>query len=122
MSGINRIIVTGNLTRDPELRETGQGVPLCDMRIAIQTQIKEDADVCFVDVTAWEKQAESCNEHLHKGAWILIEGRLHLREWTTRAGEKRSKHSIVAHRVVFLDKGEREGQGPADVEKASEGG
>ena len=107
MSGLNRVICTGNLTRDVELRYTGESVPVCDIRIAIETRVKGEDSACFIDVTAWEKQAESCSKFLRKGSWIAVEGYLKQNEWTTPEGVKRSKICIVAHRVIFLSRGDK---------------
>lgn len=103
MSGVNHITVTGNLTRDPEVKFTPSGIPVCEMRIGISTRVKGGDDSIFVDVEAWEKQAESCGEHLRKGSWILVEGRLKQEQWESD-GQRRSKISIVGHRIVFLDR------------------
>ena len=107
MSGINRVIITGNLTKDPELRHTGDNIPVCDLRIANTTKTRTGEDSCYIDVTAWESQAESCCECLKKGARVIVEGRLKLNEWKSKEGKNRSQIVIIAHRVVFFSLPER---------------
>ena len=68
VSGINRVICTANLTKDPVLRATADGRPVCDMRVAMTTRVRDADDVCYIDVSAWEKQAQSCAEYLSKGS------------------------------------------------------
>ena len=103
MNGYNRVIITGNLVRDPELRYTPQGTAICDMSIAINSGKKDKDETVFVDVAVWEKQAEACNQYLVKGRPVLIEGRLRQEKWTDKeSGQKRSRLSIVADRVQFL--------------------
>ena len=108
MAGYNRIIMVGNLTRDPELRQLPSGQSVCRLGIAANRQYKNrqtgetNQEVCFVDVDVWGPQGESCNTYLQKGRPVLIEGRLKLDTWQDQQGQTRSKHSIVADRVVFL--------------------
>ncbi len=108
MANFNRIIIIGNLTRDPEYSQLPSGQGLCKLGIASNRQYKNKAtgemasEVCFVDVTVWGPQAESCNQYLQKGRPILVEGRLKLDTWKDQEGNPRSKHSITAERVVFL--------------------
>jgi len=105
--GINKVMITGNLTSDPERRTTPDGTPVCDMRVAIPTRTKAGDEACFINVVAWDKQADSCANYLHRGSWVLVEGRLKLNEWQSKQGEKRSKISIVAHKVLFLSVADR---------------
>lgn len=102
MSGLNNVVVSGNLTRDPELRHTKEKVPLCDMRIAINTRNRGADDVLYIDVTAWESQALSCVKCLKKGSHVAVDGRLKLNKWV-KDGDSRQKIVITAHRVIFLD-------------------
>lgn len=108
MASYNRIIMVGNITRDPELRQLPSGQSVCRLGIASNRQIKSSKsdtptqEVCFVDVDVWGAQAESCHKHLQKGRPVLVEGRLKFDTWKTNEGETRSKHSITAERVVFL--------------------
>ncbi len=108
MANYNRIIIIGNLTRDPEYKQQPSGQGLCRLGIASNRQFKNKAtgamtqEVCFVDVAVWGPQAESCSQYLQKGRPVLVEGRLKLDTWKDAEGNNRSKHSIVADRVVFL--------------------
>ena len=108
MASFNRIIMMGNLTRDPEMRQLPSGQGVCRLGLASNRQYrnKQSGDmiqeVCFVDVDVWGAQAESCKQYLSKGRPVLVEGRLKLDTWQTQDGTNRSKHSIVADRVVFM--------------------
>ena len=112
MAGYNRLIMVGNLTRDPELRQLASGASVCRLNVASNRQFKNrqtgvmTQEVCFVDVDVWGAQAESCNQYLAKGRAILLEGRLKFDTWQDAEGQNRSKHSIVADRVVFLSQGQ----------------
>jgi len=107
MASFNQVTLIGNLTRDPELKDVGNG-RLCSMSIAINHQYKNKhtnamvQEVCYMDINVWGPQAESCNQYLQKGKPILVSGRIKLEVWKDNAGQTRSKHSIVADRVVFL--------------------
>ena len=124
MAGYNRIIIIGNLTRDPELKQLGSGQTVCQMTIAANRQFKNRQtglmvqEVCFVDVEVWGAQAESCKQYLQKGRPVLVEGRLKLSTWKDNDGQNKSKHSIVADKVVFLSAGQN--QETADHDAASE--
>lgn len=107
MSGYNRIIMLGNLTRDPEFKSLPSGQMVCRLGLACNRQYKPKgegatSEVCFVDVDVWGAQAESCSKFLSKGRQILVEGRLKLDTWQDQEGQRRSKHSIVADRVTFI--------------------
>jgi len=116
MANLNKVMLIGRLTRDPELRFTPQGTPVCDLSLAINrvsrnpdgTQREETA---FVDVTVWGKQAESSAQYLKKGRETFIEGRLTQERWETPDGQKRSKLKVTAERVQFLGGGPRTGGG-----------
>jgi len=111
MAGYNRIIIVGNLTRDPEYKQLSSGQSVCRLGLATNRQFKNrqsgdiSQEVCFVDVDVWGAQAESCNQYLQKGRQVLVEGRLKLDSWQDAEGNNRSKHSITAERVVFLSNG-----------------
>jgi single-strand DNA-binding protein len=107
VASFNKVILMGNLTRDPELRYTPSGSPVCNFDLAVNrsytTQGGERRDeVCYITVVVWGKQAESCGEYLGKGRTVLVEGHLQQRSWETPEGQKRSKHEVVAERVQFL--------------------
>lgn len=107
MANFNKVILMGNLTRDPDLRYTPSGAPVCNFDLAVNrsytTQSGEKRDeVCYITIVVWGKQAESCGEYLRKGRPVLVEGHLQQRSWETPDGQKRSKYEVVAERVVFI--------------------
>lgn len=108
MAGYNRVVLVGNLTRDPEYKQLTSGQGVCRLGIATNRQFKNRQtgamvqEVCFIDIDVWGPQAESCRQYLQKGRSVLIEGRLKLDSWEDTNGQNRTKHSIVADRVVFL--------------------
>ncbi len=112
-TNINRVIVTGNLTRDPELRSTGGGTSVCSLRIAVNSSRKDqNGDWVdkpnYFDVTVWGAQGENCSTYLVKGRPVAISGRLEWREWEGEGG-KRQAVEIIAETVQFL--GSRDGSG-----------
>ena len=115
-TNINRVVLTGNLTRDPELRSTASGMSVCSLRIASNTRRKNQATgdwedkPNFFDVTVWGAQGENCSRFLSKGRPVAIDGRLEWREWEGQDGNKRQSVEIVADAVQFLG-GREEGQG-----------
>lgn len=115
MASLNRVMLLGNLTRDPEVRYTPSGTPVARLGLAVNNRVKQGDDwrddPCFVDVVVFGKQAESCGEYLNKGRTILIEGRLQYRTWESQDGQKRSKHEVLADRVQFLPKAARTSEG-----------
>ena len=113
-TNINRVIMTGNLTRDPELRSTNSGTPVCGLRIACNTRRKDGSGNWvdkpnYFDVTVWGAQGENCSQYLSKGRPVAIDGRLEWREFTDKEGNNRQAVEIVADSVQFL--GSREGGG-----------
>jgi single-strand DNA-binding protein len=107
-ANINRVVLVGNLTRDPELRHTGGGTPVCSLRIAVNSRRKDPATgewadkPNYFDVSVFGNQAESCNQYLSKGRPVAIDGRLEWREWEAQDGTKRQAVDIVADNVQFL--------------------
>jgi single-strand DNA-binding protein len=107
-ANINRVVLVGNLTRDPELRHTGGGTPVCSLRIAVNSRRKDAATgewadkPNYFDVSVFGNQAESCNQYLAKGRPVAIDGRLEWREWEAQDGTKRQAVEIVADNVQFL--------------------
>jgi single-strand DNA-binding protein len=112
----NKVILIGNLPRDPELRYTPQGTSVCNFGIAVNRRYKQGDEVkdevTFINVVVFGKQADTCGQYLNKGSAVLIEGRLQERRWETEEGQKRSRHEVVAQNVRFLSKK----QGAADLE------
>ena len=109
-TNINRVVLTGNLTRDPELRSTQGGTAVCSLRIATNSR-RKDASGNWVekpnyfDVTVWGAQGENCAQYLQKGRGVAVDGRLEWREWDTPEGQKRQAVEIVADSVQFLGGG-----------------
>jgi single-strand DNA-binding protein len=107
-TNINRVVMTGNLTRDPELRSTQSGMSVCSLRIATNTRRKDQSTGEWVDkanyfsVTVWGAQGENCARFLSKGRPVAIDGRLEWREWETQDGHKREAVDIIADSVQFL--------------------
>jgi len=101
----NRVIVLANLTRDIELRYTPAGTAVAKIGIAINDRYKDQDKTVFIDVIAFGKLAETCNEYLQKGRQVLIEGKLSQNRWETEEGEKRSKIEIIAQSVRFMSQG-----------------
>lgn len=101
----NKIILIGHLTKDPELRYTPQGTPVCNFRIAVNTRISRGGDrkeeVLFIDIVTFSKQAENSSQYLAKGKSMLVEGRLQERRWEAD-GQQKSKVEVIAAAVKFL--------------------
>lgn len=121
MASLNKVILIGNLTRDPEVRYTPRGAAVCDVSIAVNRKWRDEAsgeakeEVTFVDIVVWGKQAESVGQYLRKGSSACFEGRLQQESWEDKqTGQKRSKIKVVAEGVQFLGSPNREGgQQPA---------
>ena len=102
MVSFNRVILAGNLTRDPELRFTNDGVPVCSFGLAVNRVRSRNEEVDFFDVSAWRELGETIANYKKKGDPILVEGRLQYRTWEAQDGSKRSKVDVVADNVQFL--------------------
>ncbi|TNF55890.1 single-stranded DNA-binding protein [bacterium] len=118
----NKIILIGNLTRDPEVRYTPQGTSVCNFRLAVNHRYKQGdeikKEVTFIDVVVFGKQADTCGQYLNKGSGVLVEGRLQERRWETEDGQKRSKYEVVAQSVRFLPRKTDVSSGTAGAEDA----
>ena len=107
-ASFNRVILMGNLTRDPELKQAPSGSSVVDLRLAVSEQYRDKQTgaakevTCFVDVVAWNRLAELCQQYLVKGRAILVEGRLQYDEWKTKEGEARNKLRVRADIIRFL--------------------
>ncbi len=106
MASLNRVLLIGNLTKDPELRYTPSGAAVANLRMAINSSYKAQdgtrkEETCFITVVVWNKQAETCNQYLKKGRPIFVEGRLISRSWEVE-GKPRSIMEVRADRVQFL--------------------
>jgi single-strand DNA-binding protein len=114
-ANINRVVLVGNLTRDPELRHTPSGTAVCSLRLAVNTRRKDEAGQWtdkpnYFDITVWGQQGENCAQYLAKGRSVAIDGRLEWREWEAQDGSKRQAVEVVADTVQFLG-GRQEGEG-----------
>ena len=115
MASLNKVMLIGNLTRDPEIKYTTNGMALCNFSIAVNRKYtsngEQKEEVAFIDIEAWGKQGESCNQYLSKGRPVFIEGRLKFDQWDDKAtGKKRSRLTVNAERVQFLG-GNEDGDG-----------
>ena len=121
MANFNKVLLMGNLTRDPEVRYTPSGMAVADLRLAVNRRYRsadgqEREETCFVNVTVWGKQAETCGQYLKRGRPVFVEGRLKFDEWE-KDGQKFNRLSVVAERVQFLgDGGSRGGAAVQDGE------
>ena len=117
-SNVNVVVITGNLTKDPELRSTTGGMSVCEMRVAVNSRRKDQSGQWvdkpnYFDVVVWGAQGENCANYLSKGRPVAVEGRLDWREWEAKdGGGKRQAVQIVANTVQFL--GSRDGQAPGN--------
>jgi single-strand DNA-binding protein len=118
MSSFNKVILIGNLTRDPELRYTPKGMAVAKVGLAVNRQWKSESgekkeEVTFIDVDVWGRTAENVGQYMRKGGSILIEGRLKLDQWDDKqSGQKRSRLGVTAETVQFLASGKK-GEQPA---------
>src|ERR1700678_2479458 len=130
-ASLNKVMLMGNLTRDPEVRYTPKGTAVGDLAIAINDSYKaQDGSiketVTYVDIEVWGRQAETCKQYLSKGRPIFVEGQLRLDQWETPQGEKKSRLKVRADRVQFLGSpggrsgagGEQRSSSPASSESA----
>jgi len=124
MASLNKVLIMGNLTKDPEKpRRTPSGMAVIDMRVAMNRKFKTQSgemkdETCFVNVSVWGRQAETCAEYLRKGSQVLIEGRLKYDEWE-KDGQKHNRLSITGERVQFMSAPKQRtetgaGPGPGD--------
>jgi len=124
-SNVNVVVITGNLTRDPELRHTNGGTAVCELRVAVNSRRKDQSGNWvdkpnYFDVTVWGAQGENCANYLSKGRPVAIEGRLDWREWEAKDGGKRQAVQIIANTVQFL--GSRDGSGGGGAPNGNGGG
>ena len=103
---LNKIIIMGRLTRDPELRRTGSGTAVTSFSLACDRDFKSqsgDKETDFIEVVAWKNTAEFVSKYFSKGRMAVVEGRLQIRDWTDKAGNKRTTAEVVAENVYFAD-------------------
>lgn len=122
MPNYNRVIIGGNLVRDPDLKYTSGGTPVCEISIAVNHYFKDDKgqkqeQATFVPVTLWGKQATNTAEFMKKGRTVLIEGRLKQDKWTSKDGQKRQRITVVANMIRFLGSPPKAGEGSTPIER-----
>lgn len=122
MASLNKVLLIGNLTRDPELRYTPNGTAVVNLRLAVNRRFKDKTgelkeDTCFITVIAWNKQAEVCNQYLQKGRPVFVEGRLQSRSWEGSDGQKKNTIEVMAERVQFLGSRPSESQNAPKLEE-----
>jgi len=103
MASLNRVLLLGNLTRDPVLRYASTGTPIATLSLAVSAWRADDPP-CYIDITVFGNQAEPCSEYLTKGQAVLVEGSLRYRTWEGQDGARHAKHEVVAQHVEFLSK------------------
>jgi single-strand DNA-binding protein len=112
---LNRIFLSGNLTRDPELRYTPSGIPVTTFRLASNRRYRAQngdwkEEVCYVNVVAWQRLAELCSERLHKGSGALVDGELQTRSRELESGQRRTVVEVRARQIQFLSRAEEPGE------------
>jgi|SRR6476620_3627843 len=118
---MNTVMLIGNLTKDPEVRNGNGDAKVCSMRVAESNGRKGSS--LFINVAAFGRQAETCSKYLSKGRQVAVTGQLRFREWESDGGGKRSEHSIAAERVDFLPGAKSRGSGNGGGEgERDEGG
>ena len=114
-ASFNRITLVGNLVRDPEIRYVGSGAAVTKFTLAINRRSKQQEETDYVDCVAWDKLAETCNTYLKKGMSCLVDGRLSIRSYETKEGDKRKAAEVVVNTMQMLDRpGARNGGGGED--------
>lgn len=123
-ANINRTVISGNLTQDPELRHTGSGTPVCRLRVAVNSRRKVEGNWVdkpnYFNVIVWGKHGETCNQYLAKGRRVSVEGRLDWREYVAKDGGKREAIEIIADTVEFGPKPQGSGGTQGGSEKTAE--
>jgi len=120
---LNRIVLVGRLTRDPELRYTPNGVPVANFTLAVDrgfTNQQGERQTDFIDIVVWRKLAELCGQYLGKGRLVALEGRLQIRSYETQEGQKRKVAEVVADNIRFLDRGRTDDRSSEGQEHAQE--
>lgn len=112
---LNRVILIGRLTADPELRYTPSGTPVANFRLAVDRMRSQSGEkqTDFISIVLWSKQAEFAANYLNKGRLVAIEGRLQIRQWTTQDGQRRTSAEVVGDRVQALERRREESGAPA---------
>jgi len=119
MASYNKVVLMGNATRDPEVRQTNSGKTVANLTLAVNKKTGGEETVAFVDVTLWERTAEIAQQYITKGSNLLIEGELVQDNWE-QDGQKRSKLKVNAHRMVMVGKKEAESEPVAAATRADD--
>jgi single-strand DNA-binding protein len=121
--GINRVMLVGNLTADPEMRHTQGGLAICALRLAVNGREKDGEEwkdrADFFDITVFGRQAEACDQYLSKGKPVAIDGRLRQERWQTDGGDNRSRVKVIADHVQFLNSREDGERGGGDPDRGA---
>ncbi len=121
MASINRVILAGNLTKDPQLRFTNDGVAVCSFGLAVNRVRSKQGGVDYFEINAWRELGEAVANYKKKGDGVIVEGRLQYRTWEAQDGSKRSKVDVVAENVQFLGNGKSSSGGStASAEEAGD--
>jgi single-strand DNA-binding protein len=121
-ASFNKVIHVGNLVRDPEIRYVGTGAAVTKFTLAVNRRTKQQEETDYIDCVAWDKLAETCNTYLKKGMATLVEGRLSIRSYETKEGEKRKATEIVLNTMQMLDRAGAGGGGRSNGDYNGEGG
>lgn len=119
---LNRVVLIGRLTADPELRYTGSGVPVANFRLAVDRSFSSasgERQTDFINIVAWRQRAEFAANYLTKGRLVAIDGRLQIRQWTTQDGQRRQTAEVVADELRGLDRPREEGARMPEGEEAA---
>lgn len=111
MAALNKIILIGRLTSDPEIRYTPNGAPVASFTLAVDRKFSKNDETDFIPVVAWRKLAEICGEYLHKGKLVAIDGRLQTRSYEDKDGNRRKSFDVVADEMQMLDRSDKGGGG-----------
>ena len=126
-SGLNKVMIIGNLGADPEMRFTPGGSPVTTFNVAVSRvysppEGERKVETEWFSIVTWTKLAETCNQYLTKGQKVYCEGRLHTRSWDGQDGQKHYKTEVIAERVIFLDKKQAAGRSEEKAEDQGESG
>lgn len=108
MSSVNKVLLLGNLTAEPDVRGLPSGQQVCNLRLAVNREYLSSSgqpvtETCYVDVSVFGRTATTCKQFLYKGAAVFIEGRLHLEQWTDRDGQQKQKLKVISENIQFCD-------------------
>lgn len=117
MASLNKVLLIGNMTRDPELKYTPSGMAVCEFDIAVNRRWKDKDETTFLSIEAWGKQGEFVKNYFKKGSAIFVEGRIKVDQWEAKDGTKRKRFAVVAENLSFVDSRSGGGAGGGSREK-----